>query len=201
MPVLSTKVWKMPARITTEETTVIQWGVVIGASLAAAIIDLRTRRIPNIITGPLLAAGFLYAALNGGLEGFVGAAAACVLLALPFVLMFLFAGGGAGDAKFMGAIGAWLGLPHGVIVLLSVGAVGIVLAIGKALAARNLRAVLASTYLSFYSFVLSLMGYGANKSAAAEDQIDMRVGLTVPYGVSIFLGVCAAGVFVLLWQG
>ena len=190
----------MPARITTEETTVIQWGVVIGASLVAAIIDLRTRRIPNIITGPLLAAGFLYAALNGGLEGFVGAAAACVLLALPFVLMFLFAGGGAGDAKFMGAIGAWLGLPHGVIVLLSVGAVGIVLAIGKALAAGKLRAVLASTYMSFYAFILSLKGYGANKSTAAEDETDGRVGLTIPYGVSIFLGVCAAGVFVLLWQ-
>jgi prepilin peptidase CpaA len=187
--------------IMTAKVTALQWGVVIGASLAAAIIDLRTRRIPNIVTVPLLAAGFLYAALNDGLEGFVGAAAACVLLALPFVLMFLFAGGGAGDAKFMGAIGAWLGLPHGVIVLLSVGAVGIVLAIGKALAAGKLRAVLASTYLSFYSFVLSLMGYGATEAAIAEDQVNGRVGLTVPYGVSIFLGVCAAGVFVLLWQG
>jgi len=191
----------MLGRITTEETTVIQWGVVIGASLVAAIIDLRTRRIPNIITGPLLAAGFLYAALNGGLEGLVGAAAACVVLALPFVLMFLFAGGGAGDAKFMGAIGAWLGIPHGVIVLLSVGAVGIVLAIGKALAAGNVRAVLASTYLSFYSFVLSLMGHGATEAAVDEDQVNGRVGLTIPYGVSIFLGVCAAGVFVILWQG
>lgn len=191
----------MSAGITTEETTVIQWGVVIGASLAAAIIDLRTRRIPNIITGPLLAAGFLYAALNGGLEGFVGAAAACALLALPFVLMFLFAGGGAGDAKFMGAIGAWLGLLHGIIVLLSVGAVGILLAVGKALAARNLRAVLASTYLSFYSFALSLMGHGAIEAAVDEDQVNGRVGLTVPYGVSIFLGVCAAWAFVLLWQG
>ncbi len=191
----------MLAGITTEETTVLQWGVVIGASLAAAIIDLRTRRIPNIITGPLLAAGFLYAALNGGLDGFVGSAAACVVLALPFVLMFLFAGGGAGDAKFMGAIGAWLGIPHGVIVLLSVGAVGIVLAIGKAIAARNLRAVLASTYLSFYSFVLSLIGHGATGATVDEDQVNGRVGLTIPYGVSIFLGVCAAGVFVLLWQG
>jgi hypothetical protein len=149
----------------------------------------------------MLAAGFLQAGLRGGLGGLVQAAAACVVLALPFVLMFLFAGGGAGDAKFMGAIGAWLGLPHGVIVLLSVGAVGIVLAIGKALAAGKLRAVLASTYLSFYSFLLSLMGYGANKSTAAEDETDGRVGLTVPYGVSIFLGVCAAGAFVLLWQG
>ena len=191
----------MFTEIMTEKVTALQWGVVIGASLAAAIFDLRTRRIPNIITGPLLAAGFLYAALNGGLEGFVGSAAACVLLALPFVLMFLFAGGGAGDAKFMGAIGAWLGLFHGVIVLLSVGAVGIVLAIGRAIAVGRLRVVLASTYLSFYSFVLSLMGYGANKSTAAEDETDGRVGLTIPYGVSIFLGVCAAGAFVMLWQG
>jgi hypothetical protein len=32
-----------------EDTAVIQWGVVIGASLTAAIWDLRTQRRPNVL--------------------------------------------------------------------------------------------------------------------------------------------------------
>ncbi len=180
----------------TEETTVIQWGVVIGASLAAAIWDLRTRRIPNAITGPLLAAGLLYAGWAGGLEGLAQAVGACVLLALPFVLMFLFAGGGAGDAKFMGAIGAWLGLSHGVIALLSVCVAGIILAIGKTIALRRLRFVLVSSYFSFYTFMFSLMGCRVKNCS-----VDERCGLVIPYGVAIFAGVSVAGAFVLLWQG
>ena len=32
-----------------------------------------------------------------------------LLLGIPFVILFLIAGGGAGDAKMMAAIGAWVG--------------------------------------------------------------------------------------------
>ncbi|MBN2270321.1 MAG: prepilin peptidase [Sedimentisphaerales bacterium] len=185
----------------TEGGAVIQWGVVIGASLAAAIVDLRTGRIPNAITSPLLAVGLLYAGWAGGLEGLARAAGACALLALPFVLMFLFAGGGAGDAKFMGAIGAWLGLSHGAIVLLSVCVAGIILAVCKAVVLRRLKPVLASTYFSFHTFMFSLLGHKVKDHSVDESDSEYSCGLTIPYGVAIFAGVCAAGVFILLWQG
>ena len=104
----------------------LQWGVVIGASLVAAAFDLQTRRIPNALTMPLLLAGLIRAIWLGRLLGLADAAAACFLLAMPFVLLFVFAGGGAGDAKLMGAIGAWLGLAQGMRVLLCVAAAGII---------------------------------------------------------------------------
>ena len=191
----------MHLEMTSEETAVLQWGVVIGASLAAAIWDLRTRRIPNALTGPLLAVGLLYAGWHGGMEALGQAAGACALLALPFVLMFLFAGGGAGDAKFMGALGAWLGLSHGAIVLLSVCIAGIILAAAKAVALRRVKFVLVSTYFSLYTFMFSVMGHRAKDPSADEPRGDDNCGLTIPYGVAIFAGVCGAGVFVLLWQG
>jgi Flp pilus assembly protein protease CpaA len=191
----------MYMEITSGETTVIQWGVVIGASLAAAIWDMRTRRIPNALTGPLLAVGLLYAGWYGGMDALGRAAGACALLAMPFLLMFLFAGGGAGDAKFMGAIGAWMGVSHGVIALLSVCMAGIILAIAKAVAMRRVKFVLVSTYFSFYTFMFSLMGHRAKTVSADEPSGDDNCGLTIPYGVAIFAGVCGAGVFVLLWQG
>ena len=93
-----------------EKTTVIQWGIVIGASLVAAVFDARRNRIPNVLTIPLLLLGVTSSIFFGGLSGLAQSVGACILLALPFVLLFIFANGGAGDAKLMGAIGAWIGL-------------------------------------------------------------------------------------------
>ena len=89
-----------------ENATVIQWGIVIGASLIAAITDLHRRRIPNALTVPLLLFGLIKSTCLAGGSGLLESAGACFLLALPFVLLFIFAGGGAGDAKLMGAIGS-----------------------------------------------------------------------------------------------
>lgn len=192
----------MPFITVFEDTTATQWGVVIGASLAAAIWDLRTRRIPNILTGPLLAAGLFYAVCFDGSRGLGEAAGACLFLAAPFLLMFLFAGGGGGDAKLMGGIGAWLGFSHGVIVLASVCIAGIVLAVAKAVASRRLKFVLVSTYFSIYTLLFSLGGHQVKGSMSCEACVDDREGATtIPYGVAIFAGVCGGGVFVLLCQG
>ena len=38
-----------------------QWGVVIGASLVAALVDARTFRIPNKLTFPLFGSGLVWA--------------------------------------------------------------------------------------------------------------------------------------------
>src|SRR5262245_23845257 len=78
--------------------------------LAACIAcDVRTLRIPNLLTGPTIVVGIV---LNGILHGwtgigtsFAGFALAVALLFAPFAL----GGVGAGDVKMMGAIGALLG--------------------------------------------------------------------------------------------
>lgn len=178
--------------------TLPQWGVVIGASLVAAIYDLRERRIPNALTVPLLAAGLVWAAWRGGLSGLANGAAACFLLALPFVLMFLFAGGGAGDAKLMAAIGAWLGLEQGIIVLGCVCVAGGVLGIATAIAKRRLKNVLANIRLSVYSFIVAVLTGKRLRTATNEARPEQTEKLTIPYGVAIFVGVCAAGGIVLL---
>ena len=84
--------------------------------------DLKTRRIPNALTGPVILAGFTLNAWNAGWSGALTSAAgfglAIVLLLAPFA-----AGGiGGGDVKMMGAIGALLG-PRLVLLSLIVGLV------------------------------------------------------------------------------
>ena len=183
----------MISEITNETTVVLQWGVVIGASLIAALGDLKERRIPNALTFPLFVVGLIWAAWSGGMAGLAEAAGACALLALPYIILFLFFGGGAGDAKLMGAIGAWLGLRQGLTVLACVAIAGGILAIAKAIAQKRLKFVLTSVYISFFGFLLSLFTH--RKMQFADEQIDIKQpgDLDIPYGVAIFAGVCAGG--------
>jgi prepilin peptidase CpaA len=81
---------------------------------AAAIVDLRTRRIPNLLTVSAAAVGL---ALNLSRIGGPGAvtSGAGILTGFAAFLPFYLAGGfGAGDVKAMAAVGAFLG-PKGVL--------------------------------------------------------------------------------------
>ena len=82
---------------------------VVSISLFACVTDVRSRRIPNVLTFGAALAALLYQSTVGGSAGvqsalfgwFVGTA-----LFLPF---FLLGGMGAGDVKLLAALGAWLG--------------------------------------------------------------------------------------------
>lgn len=160
-----------------EGSEIVQWGVVLGASCAAGLIDLRTRRIPNLLTIPVLLGGYAVATTTAGLAGLADAALASVLLSAPYVLLFLFAGGGAGDVKLMAALGAWLGLVNGAITLFFVALAG---------------AALAS---------IVLVACARSQRMASLDRPSPRRDLKsvkIPYGVAVWAGVwIAAGV--LLW--
>ncbi len=174
----------------------VQWGAVLGASLAAAVWDLRQRRIPNALTFPLLGSGIAYSAWVGGLSGAAGSLGGCLLAALPFVILFLYAGGGAGDAKLMGAIGAWLGLSQAVVALLAVVIAGAALGLAQAAwhkrfadVTRRMGTLARSWYVWFVS------GHRAPSAPMTDVQ-----QLQMPYAVSIFSGVTAAALGVMLWN-
>jgi prepilin peptidase CpaA len=88
------------------------------AALAAAgvgaVLDLRSHRIPNWLTGGALLAGLLANALLRGFDGAVvalaGAALGLVLL-LPFYALRAM---GAGDVKLLAGVGALIG-PHSLV--------------------------------------------------------------------------------------
>jgi prepilin peptidase CpaA len=177
----------------------IQWGAIIGVSLFAALSDIRYKRIPNSLTFPLLVTGLLFSGLTGGLSGLGGAILACVLLGFPYILLFLFAGGGAGDAKLMGAIGTWLGVRQSAVVLLCAASAGIILALIKAIANRKLKFVLTNIYVSVYTFIIIVSG--GKRPKVTKERLDSKEvdRLELPYGVAIFAGVCIAAAIVKIW--
>jgi prepilin peptidase CpaA len=89
-------------------------------AIAAGWTDWRSRRIPNYLTVPGLLLGI---AANSWLRGWAGAkdsllgAALGLALLLPFVLIRSL---GAGDWKFVGALGAFLG-PENLLTVLVLG--------------------------------------------------------------------------------
>jgi len=86
-------------------------------TLAAALVDLRSKRLPNAMTVPVFVAGIVFHVIMGAIEQGVGGAAFGLAnslggFAVGFGLLFvmwLIGSGGGGDAKYMGALGAWMG--------------------------------------------------------------------------------------------
>lgn len=177
----------------------LQWGMVLGATLLAAAWDARTRRIPNALTGALLAGGLLHAGLVAGAAGLLDAGAACLVLAAPYVVLFAVAHGGAGDAKLMGAIGAWLGLSLGALALAATSLAGVALALAWAAARRRLPEVRDRLALLVQGVLhLPFRPLAARGLAAALPPADQ--GLAMPYAPAILAGCLLAFGADLAWN-
>ena len=112
---------------------------------AAAVIDLRTRRIPNILTATLAAIGIGLAAAGFGRVG-LGASLLGCLLGLAFMMPgHIFGATGAGDVKLLAAAGALLGPKDTIYAFLYTAIVGGALALVVAVARRRLSQTLEST--------------------------------------------------------
>jgi prepilin peptidase CpaA len=124
---------------------VIVLAVVAGASVAAALIDLRTGRIPNPLTAALAVAGLGLAALGLTSQSIAGALAGA---AVGFALLlpgYILGGTGAGDVKLLAALGIWLG-PAGALMAFFYSAIaGGVLAVAHAAKRRRLATTLGRT--------------------------------------------------------
>lgn len=82
---------------------------VILLTAAALVWDVRTRRIPNWLNVAGFLAGLVFHSLQGGWAGaWFSLAGFGTGFGILFVL-WLIGGGGGGDVKLMGAVGAWLG--------------------------------------------------------------------------------------------
>ena len=81
----------------------------IAIGLAAVVCDLRTRRIPNVLTLGGAALALAAGLTAGGTSGLAQAVGGWLLGAILFFPFFALGGMGAGDVKLIAALGAWLG--------------------------------------------------------------------------------------------
>ncbi len=177
----------------------VQWGMAAGVSLAGAITDFRSRRIPNLLTVPVFLAALCWAAWIAGLAGLADAVSASLLVSAPYVVLFLLASGGAGDAKLMAAVGAWLGVVNGLVMLVCVAAMGVLMAVIAAAARRRLGQVLGHVANAVKWPLLHLASGRRPEGVAAALPPASRMQ-RMRYGPAIFLGVCVAAAGTYLWK-
>jgi prepilin peptidase CpaA len=176
---------------------IVPWVVCVAGALAAAATDVRQRRIPNRLTGPMILLGIAWSVSVAGGTGMRGALLGMVVTGLPFIALWLLSGSGAGDAKLMLGIGAWLGPGNGVVALLGVALCGGVLSLAYAIAQKRFVLVLANVGWMFAWMPAVLRGRRWDQwrqivPPAATHQ-------RVPYGLAIFFGTCGAAAWVMTW--
>jgi prepilin peptidase CpaA len=149
--------------------------------------DLATRRIPNWLTFPIMAAGLVWNSYAAGWHGLWVSAAGLALGAGILLPFFLMGGTGAGDVKMLAAAGAIVGSWGLLRIFIYFGLFGGLLALAVAITAGRFGAVIKNT-----GYLASLLGKarwreaGEMKSAAPA----------LPYGAVI-----AAGCLLFVWSG
>lgn len=97
---------------------------VVLTGVAAAITDLTTRRVPNVLTFGTALAAIGYAGATQGVSGVGTSVAGWAVGCALFLPWFLLGGMGAGDVKLLAGLGAWLGPGLAVWAALYAGLVG-----------------------------------------------------------------------------
>ncbi len=151
-------------------------------ALAAALFDLKSRRIPNLLTGPAMLLGLLLHFCSGGWRDLLAAFGALLLCGLVFLVFHLAGGMGAGDVKLIAALGCILGLPHAASLLILTALAGGVLAFGYALYRGQLRQTAGN--------VLALAAHHTEQGLTPHPEFNVQntATLRLPYGLAIAAG-------------
>ena len=157
--------------------------------VACCVVDARTRRIPNVLSGSAMLAGIALNASYFGLSG-VGLSLGGLLAAAAILLPSFAVGGiGAGDVKMMGAIGALLG-PQLALAGLGLGMIfgGLIMLVHLARRGR-LQEKLWSTWAMLASAALARSIEPLRAPAADPNAV------ALPYSVPLGLGTVVVLVF------
>lgn len=164
--------------------------VLIGFVSAAALCDLRWRRIPNRLVLAGFAAALVIRALDGPAEVGWGLAGSGLGMAALFPF-YLIGGMGGGDVKLSGAVGAFLGPSHLPVALLVMALAGGLMAAVAVTARQAWRRTLAN--LHTFRMTFGARSFAGWKQADPEASFTLRTdgAVTVPYGVAIAIGAVA----------
>ena len=164
------------------------WAALVVA-LGGCITDLRTRRVPNVLTFGAAAGALGFHLADSGWTGLGWSLAGWLVGAAIFFPLFALRGLGGGDVKLIAALGAWLG-PGQTVWLAAFSAIaGGVFALGIALASGYTKQALTNVW--------GLLGYWKVMGMKPHPGMNLDAAGTaprVPYALPI-----AAGLVMTLW--
>jgi prepilin peptidase CpaA len=157
----------------------IIWLLTLAMTLTGALLDWRSRRLPNWLTIPGLLLGVAVHTAIGGWHGALfaveGAAVAMLLLLTPVLIRVL----GAGDWKLVGAVGAFLG-PVLVLFVLFGSILGSgIMALVQMIYARRV----IETFRNMKTLVRGFFAFGLKPNP--EMSLDNPARMKLPFGVAV----------------
>lgn len=159
---------------------------VILVSVAAGL-DLKTRRIPNLLTMPAIAIAIIINFYFFGFNGLGNAVTGFFTGIMLFLIPFMMGGMGAGDVKLLAMIGALNGSQFVFQTFLYGAVFGGVIALAVSLLRGRLSLVLFNTLWALQNFsVQKIIGTGA------KSPFFMDSNIRFPYGVAILAGTIIA---------
>jgi prepilin peptidase CpaA len=110
----------------------IAWWPILALLVMATAVDIHSRRIPNWLVLPFLAAGVIVNTASYGVKGLGQSMGGIALAAAVTGILCWLRGMGMGDLKLCAAVGAWIGPGQLGMALVATGLAGGVLALGWA---------------------------------------------------------------------
>ena len=157
-------------------------GTVVVFTCFCAVVDLRTRRIPNALTGAALITGLSINFILFGFTGLLNSLSGLVILTAVLFTPFALGGIGGGDVKMMAAVGALLGPRLGLASLCA----GVIIG-GVVMAAHLLRqGQLVATLARIKNMLVAAIGAGSVEPLRVSSMTSNAIAL--PYSVPLGLG-------------
>jgi len=151
-------------------------------TMAAAAMDVRQHRIPNLLTYSGMLTGLVLRPAALGWRGLAGAFAGLLAGGGVMLLFYLVRATAAGDVKLMAAVGSLLGARAALLVLIATAICGGVMALSYAICRRRLGTTVRNvgSLLQFHGAHGFQVHPGLN--------LDNPQGLRMPYGLAIAAG-------------
>ena len=158
-------------------------GCLMTVLIFCSVSDLRQRRIPNLLTFPMILTALLAYCYIGAWDGFLFSLGGLAFGFAVFLFPYLMGGMGAGDVKLMSAVGAVLGFQQTAISFLFITACGGIMALGFMVYRRTLKETLLKTFLG-----ILYLGIHRDSSLLKVDKTKITQE-GIPYGFAITGGV------------
>jgi prepilin peptidase CpaA len=167
-------------------------GIIVALLVVAALggyWDLRTRRIPNWLTLAGLITGFVLNGVSNGWKGLENAGLGMLTGFGIYLLLYLLRAMGAGDVKFMAAIGSIVGWRWWFQIFFAAVIVGAIAGVLLALSKGRLRRTLGNV-----GYIVYEIAHLRPPHVRREDlDVKSEKALRMPHGAAI-----AAGVFIVI---
>lgn len=177
---------------TTLDARITPMLIVAAVALIAAVIDVRSFKVHNVLTVPLVLSGLLFHAVQDGAGGFAFSFLGLLVGFSTLIVFYALGGIGAGDVKLMAGVGAWLGIWLTLDVVIIAGLATGIYSLIVILSSGGWRSVWTNFSILLYRIRTFAIHFGASERVEkVVADVSNRHRRLVPFAAMVLMGVVA----------